>query len=161
MSVVPHAFPPRFRVVLPAQAQTNAAPLPQQRVLVVTARFGGDQIGARGYQVVLLGQLLAARVVVHETREHERRVDFLRGLHFRVGQHVYEIHVAVVFDKLGLARLVHGKDFRPDECEKRTQLFGLCGQQLEHVGEYAHGESGRDCPRSEVEEFAFKNQKIG
>ena len=66
---VAHALPPRVRVVLPAEAQANAAPLSEQAVLVVVAALVGDEAYAQGDQVVVFGALLAARVVVDQTGE--------------------------------------------------------------------------------------------
>ena len=66
----------------------------------------------------------------------------------------------VVFDQLGLTRLVHRQNFGPDEGEQRPQLLRLRRQQLENIGKDPNRQGTGDSPRPEVKELAEKLESL-
>ena len=68
--------------------------------------------------------------------------------------------MSVVFGQLGLTRLVHCQNLGPYESEKRPQFLGLCGDELEHVRKYAHGESGAHRPRTKVKKLGEQLERL-
>ena len=77
--------------------------------------------------MILLGSLLARRVILNETREYKHRVHFVTGIDLWVIEHLNEEVVSVVFDELVLTGAINSQDLRPNEGFKLKGVLFLAG----------------------------------